>query len=176
MNIELGSFSISSGKVLITDPCYEDSCAYRAKLDNVKCGTWFARLTIREDPNEERVSRLVAMHQNYLKPRGLTWKNVSYDIGVDSGMAGVFDINTYRDDLQVMNTPRFITENGFIPWKKSGDIWFAMCADAVHYSNKLGGVVTGGCVSSTGYGDGVYKADALRNGDGEVVGIRIIYL
>jgi hypothetical protein len=116
------------------------------------------------------------MHQNYLKPRGLTWKNVSYDIGVDSGMAGVFDINTYRDDLQVMNTPRFITENGFLPWKDSGDIWFAMCADAVHYSNKLGGTVPGGCVSSTGYGDGVYKADALRNGDGEVVGIRIIYL
>lgn len=176
MNIELGSFSISSGKVLITDPCYEDDCAYRARIDNAKCGMWFARLTIREDPHEERVSRLVAMHQNYQKPRGLTWKNISYDIGVDSGMAGVFDTNVYRDDALVEGTPRFISENGFIPWKDSGDIWFAMCADAVHYSNKLGGVVPGGCVSSTGYGDGVYKADALRNGDGEVVGIRIIYL
>lgn len=173
MSLELGTFNISSGKVLITDPCYDKDCVYQAKLDNVKCGAWFARVVIQE---EDRVSRLVAMHQNYQKPRGLTWKNVSYDIGVDSGMAGMFDTNVYRDDSLVKETPRFISENGFIPWKDSGDVWFAMCADAVHYSNNSGGVLTGGCVSGTGYGDGVYKAEALRNGDGEVVGIRIIYL
>lgn len=177
MNIELGTFNVSSGKVLIADPCYDLETPYRSHLKNVRCGPWFARVALKEDNHgDEWVSRLVAMHKDYIKPRGLTWKNVSYDIGVDSGLAGMFDTNVFRDDSLVKDTPKFMTEHGYIPWKESGELWYAMCCDAVYYSENKAGVVTGGCVSSTGYGDGVYKADALRNGDGEVVGIRIIYL
>jgi len=92
-------FQITSGQMLVTDPCYdknEDDLKYQAKLQ-AKNGTWFATAEYSDEGEwGTRVSRIIAWHESQ-KLGADTFMLPVYDseIGVDSGQAGFFDFEKY---------------------------------------------------------------------------------
>jgi len=161
---ETQKFEITSGKMLVTDPCYdkkEEDLKYQAKLP-AKNGTWLATAEY-ADGNEwgVRVSRIIAWHESNLAG-ALSVCNKMYDadIGVDSGQAGFFDYEKYpvypRDE---------INENSF---------YMPVCE--LTLSDKNFGTVDFGAVSASGYGDGGYDLYVKINDFGEVIAVWIEFI
>ncbi len=102
---ELGLFEVASGTVIVGDPCYERRTWCAGQLA-VKKGVWKA----------------VAV-------KG--WKKQPFEVGIDSGQAGLFDDIVYaRDD----------------------DTWYRSCS-AIILKAPGAGVLKNGVVSESGYGD-----------------------
>jgi len=97
-------FEITSGKMIVTDPCYDKETWCQAKLDNVKIGPWWATVEYSdEDDWGVRVAQIWVWHDSL----GITEPGTFFppcpeyipaDIGVDSGQAGFFDLDKYPDD------------------------------------------------------------------------------
>jgi hypothetical protein len=97
-------FNITSGQMIVTDPCYNKETWCQAKLDNVKIGPWKATV---EYSNEgdwgDRVAQIWAWHDslgidNPGRDMPPCSEYIPADIGVDSGQAGFFDLQKYPDD------------------------------------------------------------------------------
>lgn len=97
-------FEITSGKMIVTDPCYDKQTWCQAKLDDVRNGTWYATAEYSdEDDWGDRVAQIWAWHDSLgIDNPGRDFPTCSefipYDIGVDSGQAGFFDLDKYPDD------------------------------------------------------------------------------
>jgi len=182
--IEVGSFKVVSGKVRITDPCYSLDTWCAGTVDKVAHGTWnvIARMGS-EKGWGERVWELEAVFVD----SGLAdhpWKDLPFEVGVDSGQAGIFDLKYYRDDSVV-------PENAELPYwmdeermkeRGSGEKWYGMCCE-VSYKEEDGkrgqlcaGIVPYGVNSSSGYGDGGYRAYVKRNDAGYAVELKIVFI
>ena len=92
-------FNITSGEMMVTDPCYEKGTWCQAELEQVKLGQWFGSVAYSD---EQRVAQLMVWHES------ATVTDPSSDfpscdefaagIGVDSGQASFFDSAHYPDD------------------------------------------------------------------------------
>lgn len=97
-------FKITSGKMIVTDPCYDKQTWCQAKLDNVRNGTWYATAEYSDEGNwGERVAGLWVWHsdlkiENPSRDFPVCPEFIPADIGVDSGQAGFFDLDKYPDD------------------------------------------------------------------------------
>lgn len=174
MKHNLGTFEIKTPEVIVTDPCYDTTGmgTYSLFLKNAKLGTWFAHVN-KADIRGQGPSSIVAVHKDHMSGKKM-WHVASYDIGVDSGQAGIFEFDNYRKDGLVADTPRFVAEYGYKPDPtEPGDLWYAMCCDKSLYEDINAGVVPGGAVSSTKYGDGCYTCEIAEDADLNVIGIRI---
>jgi len=168
--VRLGSFEIESGKVRISDPCYDKDTWCAGTIDNVKKGSWFA-LTKEIDG---RVGFLIAYSVEY----GFTWDKywdtrtlTKIEVGVDSGQAGIFDEKYYKDDkVFAGRTNKSRRYNDVICPE---DIWYSWCCD-VTLAEPSAGVIPFGCVSSSGWGDGCYTCSVIQE-KGKVVAIVIDY-
>lgn len=98
------SFEITSGKMIVTDPCYDKDTWCQAKLDNVKIGKWHATAEYSDEGDwGDRVASIWAWHDSLgITDPGRDFPNcnesIPADIGVDSGQAGFFDLEQYPDD------------------------------------------------------------------------------
>jgi hypothetical protein len=161
--INVGSFEIESGEVLVSDPCYEVDTWCNGSLSNVKKGKWKSYVV-----EEDRIMYLVAYHNKTKVPsyNSSMWKKSDIEVGVDSGQAGIYDRKYFKDDRIVNGLDR-----------KHEEI---ICEDEPWYSfncdrtlAKIGaGVIPYGVVSSSGYGDGCYICKTIKEGK-EIVGILI---
>jgi hypothetical protein len=116
-----------------------------------------------------RVGLLVAVHKNYAEDT-LTWRTVrDADIGVDSGQAGIFSIEGYRNDELFTGESKF----GYLK-QKDGDNWYSHMCDLT-LSDEQWGAYDTGVVSSSGYGDGSYRLLVAKD-NGNIVGIGIDFL
>ncbi|MFE9275741.1 hypothetical protein ACQKLN_08765 [Paenibacillus glucanolyticus] len=84
---------------------------------------------------------------------------------MDSGQAGIFDIQKYRipDADSVSDSSDTDTE------------WYYACCDITE-SGEEAGVLDGGVVSRTGMGDGAYGVYKAVNGQEQVVGVKIVFI
>jgi len=163
----LGDFQIESGKVFVSDPCYDLDTWCAKVVENVKNGTWLAKVETMQTWGE-RVSKLVCYHQSIGYPERLLFEKVEADIGVDSGQAGIFDLNHFKKDSDVDGLPR---ESKEIIRKE--EPWYSYCCDRT--LSKMAGVIPFGVVSSSGLGDGSYNLEVAKRGD-EVVGMQVTFL
>jgi hypothetical protein len=98
------SFEITSGKMIVTDPCYDKETWCQAKLDNVKTGKWHATAEYSDEGDwGDRVASIWVWHDSLgITDPGRDFPNcnesIPADIGVDSGQAGFFDLEQYPDD------------------------------------------------------------------------------
>jgi len=72
---------------------------------------------------------------------------------MDSGLAGIFDAEKYR------------------PEDKE---WYNLCYN-ITMSRDGAGVLDGGAVSESGYGDGVYACYKLEE-NGEIVAVKVVFV
>ena len=147
----LRSIELLSGTVIVSDPCYSLGTWCQGVLNNVKAGIWAPKIEIVKMPGwGNRVSYLAATHMDYLKASDLVETvKCKFEVGVDSGMAGIFDVRTYRNDFLIKNEVRVYD------FKRFGYYWLRACGDLA-LSEDHAGTLPGGVVSSSGYGDGSY--------------------
>jgi hypothetical protein len=155
--MNIGTFELKSGKLLVSDPCYTDISWCQLGVERAKIGTWKASIVVDEVSGwGERVHQLLAVHSSFTGQE--TWTKEGKDIGVDSGTAGIFDVEQY-------------------PFREGNrrDEFYEACG-AHTLSDHHAGCVDIGAVSSAGFGDGGYPVYIARNKDGEVVGVRIDFI
>lgn len=134
-----------SRHIVVTDPCYEWA---EVRVEAVP-GRWFGRAFTTDSGDwGVRVAEVVVHHESW-NPM-LDDHDTTY-IGVDSGQAGVFDGDIYEHDHSAL---------------------YDACCEA---TSNLHGYVGGGWVSSSGYGDGGYRANIYRTG-GKAVAVEITFI
>jgi hypothetical protein len=157
--IKLGSFEVTSGEVVVSDPCYGEDVWCMGFLKGVANGTWEAEI---RTGDEGRVAKLYATLKG--AKRGKTWEETAFTVGVDSGQAGIFDKPCYRthqkeNEALISSHWKSIAEREEKDEKGSGVFYAACCSLTCGDDNgatQKAGVLKGGVVSSTGYGDGSY--------------------
>lgn len=96
----LGSFIVTSGKLRVSDPCYDKDTWCAGVLEAVKNGAWIAKVVKSdEDSWGKRCAELVVHHREFNLPDDSDeWEVQNIDVGVDSGQAGFFDEAYYGVD------------------------------------------------------------------------------
>jgi hypothetical protein len=160
MRFDLGTFDVKSGELIVSDPCYGHGVQCQGRLAGAKNGKWFAAVD-REDVLGwgTRNSTLVVWHDGPLE-RDARWEEAEFDVGVDSGQAGFWDLPTY----------------GWGEGECGDTTTFYGKACSLTVRGVAAGVMVGGVVSASGFGDGGYTCSFIRNDDGEVVAARIVFI
>lgn len=152
---KLGTFTVSTGKLMVTDPCYDKGTWCTAAVENAAKGQWEAEV--------ERVdcgmwgNRVQKLTVRAVGKKPTSHERLDADIGVDAGVCGVFE-----------NKPNY----GDIDWAKVCD---EMKTAFGGIASKGNGFHCEGAWSSSGYGDGSYDAFVGCDENGEVVEITIDY-
>lgn len=169
--VSLDSFQVTSGKVMCSDPCYEEGDV----LVPAKNGEWLANVEMSDEGSwGDRVKKVLVHHIDF-SPIG-TRSCKSYDtvdnerIFVDSGQAGVYDSSTFRNDKLALTADR-IGEHKPICEE---DAWYSICCDRT-LSKKGYGYVPQGFVTTSGYGDGCYDVDVYKK-NGVAVALEITFI
>lgn len=159
----LGKFEVNTPHLLITDPCYSKDVNCLGVVDNAKIGVWEAYITVSDEGMwGKRVSNLVTYHKeqlNSIAHDSFLWQRTNHDIGVDSGMAGVFNADLIPATREGCNNP---------VW----DNWYS----SLYKDESKAKVIEGGVVSSSGYGDGGYDSYLITDAHGEVIAIKIEFI
>lgn len=169
-NLEyIGTFSLGT-KVMVSDPCYKLNTWCQGVLENVKSGIWEAYLKMIDTGMWGiRVAELIAIssehHEKYLT---IMDEHQEFEVGVDSGCAGIFDYDYYAK----YHTEEEINENWYTTTIHKQ---FFPTHDSSGWENSIF-TDSEGIASMTGYGDGGYDCYVARNTEGEIVGIRIVYI
>ena len=146
---KLGVFEVTGNIMVVSDPCYSIGTWMTNEIWNVKSGTWHAIIDS-EDTGDDlgiRVSRLHAIHTDYVNKMDSLELVHQDGFGVDSGQAGIFDYAHYQDDAEANS----------IKYKPLvGSPWYDLCCTLTMHTKHDAGVLPHGTVSSSGFGDGSY--------------------
>lgn len=158
---ELGKFSIKAGKAIVSDPCYDRGTWCAGLLENVLDGSWTG-LVLKSDEGNwgKRVAELIAHHDDYPLNRMQFKEKTDIDVGVDSGQAGIYCDTEFR--------------GGEDDYGDGG--WYDTCCKLTLDTSHHAGVLPGGVVSSSGYGDGGYDAFVERNEENQIIGIKLVFI
>lgn len=169
-NIEhIGTFSLGT-KVMVSDPCYSLGTWCQGVLENVKSGIWEAYLKMSDEGDWGiRVAELITVNSEHYKEHPIIMdEHQEFEVGVDSGCAGIFDYEYYckyhTEDEKDKRWYETIICNQFFPTHNSSGWKNSIFTDSE------------GVASSSGYGDGGYDCYVARNDEGEIIGIRIVYI
>jgi hypothetical protein len=159
-------FNVKSGKIRISDPCYDKDDLLGGIIIPAKNGEWVASAEVKNTSWDERVISLTAEFNGPF----LRLHREEESISVDSGQAGIFDLNSYKNDSCVKDVER--VHNQTIC---EDEPWYSICCDRT-LSKFQWGVIPNGVVSSSGYGDGTYEVSYFVDKDGNAVRIEIDFI
>ncbi|WP_318503205.1 SMI1/KNR4 family protein [Bacillus sp. T3] len=167
----LGTFQVTSGKLIISDPCYgydeENSEGLQVLLKPAKRGNWSVAISYNE---EEVVQKLVVFWGN-IEPEE-EWIPINQLIAVDSAQAGIFDLAFFDVDEKIIDEVENVYD---IEMDDDVSKYYVACCDAVA-SEQQGGIVPGGAVAMSGYGDGLYQVYFKQDASSEIVSVMIDFL
>lgn len=155
----MSSFEVTSGALMASDPCYTSDTWCAGKIDNVKNGKWLSHA---EFSYEKMWGKRVTSLQAWLSDSSPSnWIRVNKSFGVDSGQFGFFDYNYFinHESEREYDSPGFYKD----------------CCDLTLSANKFG-LLNQGVVSSSGYGDGSYPVYIAKNTNGEVIGVKVVFI
>lgn len=147
-HITLGTFEVTSDRLVISDPCYELGTRCMGMIPDVKPGLWTASIGV-ADMGEfgKRITYVAAFHQDSPSIQKLKACPAPFEVGVDSGQAGIFDYGHYQDE-SVIESPA-LTD--------FGSRWYSICCHQTLDSEHHAGLIPHGVVASSGFGDGCYS-------------------
>jgi len=152
----IGQFEIKKNIVRIIDPCYDRNTWRSGCINDVKTGIWEIRIkNINKRVGEIHVYHVDIKKDTIKKPH---WIEQDFEIGVDSSLCGIFDDNIYPYE----ETDKY----------NEDDTFYEKCCDLT-----MGGVgvMDGGVVCASGYGDGSYMCYTLEE-KGQTVGIKVVFI
>lgn len=198
------TFEMKSGKMRVTDPCYDKKTWCSGVIENVLSGVWFAENIILDNEQTNgwgnRNGELIVWHSDY-SPDSII-ELTSIDVGVDSGQAGFFDDAEYPtgDTGEYGNTDTFYGKvcEGTAGQPKQqkrkiyGEADIKLLSEKIDADtlNSLSNLeitesvydylsianVGFGVACHSGYGDGGYNCFVKRNSDGKVVAAKIVFI
>ena len=161
----VGDFTINSGKIRVTDPCYTRDTWCSGVLENCKVGDWRA-YAIYYDMGMwgNRIAKLIIVHSSKPSYNFVdNWIKTEFEAGVDSGQCGFFDDALYPEDVgEYMDPSSFYSK-----------------ACELTYNEAQGftaGVMSFGAVASSGFGDGGYDCFIQKNESGEIIAAQIVFI
>ena len=150
-----------SNEVMVSDPCYVVGTWCQHKLTNVLPGEYQSTVVKYDDRYwGNRNSFIIVVHKDYNTEDKLNWRKLPFDIGVDSGQAGIFSMETYR------NNEVFVTGSRK---ENDGEEWYEHMSNMT-LDGERWGTYPNGIVSSSGIGDGGYELRVAKH-KGKVVGM-----
>lgn len=164
-------------KVRVSDSCYDTDVWCAGVIDNVLSGDYVA--DILKDEDNIRPIKLFIKHEDY--PNVRPNEELDICVGVDSGLAGIFDEdyyqtlnhdeelpydNSYYDEIRNPNYKEIDGPVEALKMRRAGNLEFVPYYDCATVEGK-------GAVSLTEYGDGIYLCRVGRNSAGFVVAIEI---
>lgn len=168
-------FDVTSGRMAVSDPCYEPGTWCAGYIDDVMNGQWEASaefMTHEQTGWGERLSRLWVLHDSVpnLSALGedetLTSLDSGIDVGVDSGQAGFYDAEFFDTTPKGKNS-------------EEGGFYNEVCDSTHdrHFDNPIFTALRDRCVvCSSGYGDGSYTCTVWRDTDGKAVAACITFI
>lgn len=153
-------------KVVVSDPCYELDTWCAGTLTNVLPGEYNCDIVKKTNRCGERVSHLYAIHSDYNVDLNDIKEEQDFEVGVDSGTAGIFDYEYYA-----------IYHIG-----RTDDQWYDHRICNAFYPNRCETSINiiqtqyKGVVSHSGFGDGSYTCFVKRNDEGKIIAIMIEYI
>lgn len=155
-----------SNEVIVSDPCYEVPTWCQIIVRDVLPGEYVSEITrVDLDGWGNRVSTLSCVHKDYIERQlELSWVEHSGTIGVDSGQAGIFSMESYRKDKYVEDLPKYDFGGMFPLTNEEGEQWYGHCCHLT-LGNESWGVYDEGVVSESGVGDGSYPLFVLMDGE-----------
>lgn len=207
-NIEINDkgFIALNDKVMVSDPCYGMNTWCQGVIDNVLKGNYKCMVeTSDEGTWGRRVSAIQVVHADYMK-KFLEYSKENFEVGVDSGQAGIFDYEYYKKYHSDDNETEHVDNDWYwrvcdltVITKKNPDyvkfVWDYNAEDMFEqlerhrkWSNNAkvswptieildGNTIDNlGFVSSSGYGDGRYFCWTAYNDEGKIVAIRVEYI
>lgn len=147
-------------RVRVSDPCYGTDVWCSGVVDNVKEGIYNVDVEISDEGMwGDRVKSLTVVHSEYNGHSYIV--HTSFEVGVDSGQAGIYDEDYYNQCHSKDDYDR--------NWYKE------ICA--LTLSKEGFGTKDEKCVvSRSGYGDGCYDCYLLKDKNNEVVGFQIVFI
>ena len=163
----IGRFKVESGKLHISDPCYDKGDGAVVKVPN---GTYVAKIGTNKDG---RVSSLVVTHST-AKPTS-PWYPLSDDLGVDSGQMSIFDLKFFKNPTEAKDRPqpKWMDKKRI---KERGEKFYGACCSLTCGDDSVGlggGVLAHGAVSESGYGDGSYTGYQKLDDKGRAVAVKV---
>jgi hypothetical protein len=152
----IGSFEQSTDQIIISDPCYEGYDSFlQCLINNVQKGTY--NCFVRINKHNGRPARLYATIKKKFKIKDYNWVKFG-SICVDSGMAGIYDYNIFKD--------------------KDKAEFYRECCELTRFDGQTvqAGTLDLGVVSSSGWGDGVYNVYVNRNDEDEVTAVKVVFM
>lgn len=138
----IGSFQITSGAIVVSDPCYSDLDGTGYLLQAVT-GEWKVVIIEIPDGRWKRVAALIAYHVGCHKSTAVGNRRERHVLGgeacVDSGQMSIVDEKFFGYGDGETDDPT---------------TFYGACCAA---TDNGAGIIEGGCVSCSGYGDGGYN-------------------
>lgn len=193
-------------KVMVSDPCYGLNTWCQGIIENVLPGNYDCNIEYKDKGDWGiRVSAIQATHVDY-DACTLDEERELFEVGVDSGQAGIFDYDYYADYHSDQSEWPHVNEDWYdrcgeltyyreknpnyepFNWDKyrgcDFDVWHKALTEydnsdksCISFERLDGNTIDGlGIVSSSGWGDGGYSCFTRRNEDGKVVSIRVEFI
>lgn len=146
--------------VMVSDPCYKVGVWCQGEINNVLEGEY--NVFISED--DGRIKELIVSNDKY--PEIEDWEinmEQPFEVGVDSGNAGIFDYKYYYDTHE---------EDDIL------DEWYDdMLAELFDNEDSKNWLFfrNHGVITSSGYGDGIYHCYTTEH-DNKVIAIKIVFI
>lgn len=167
VKIEYKGDIMLGAEVVVSDPCYGLGTWCQGVINNVAPGTYQCNVEYYNDALwGTRVSAIEVINESYYFNE-IDYLEVNFEVGVDSGQAGIFDYSYYEENHKKNNNGRVLNEN-----------WYDRVCSLTNTNNKLtGNTIDGlGFVSSSGYGDGSYYCYVAHDIDENVIAIRVEFI
>lgn len=175
-------FEIKSGEIIISDPCYTKGTWCQATIPAAN-GKWLAEVErINEGFSQNRNAILIAYHaqsllnnsklREELRSRYTTNAPMEHVFGVDSGQLGYFDVDIYDIDSTITST--LGDEEDY--WTRENKRWYGSCCHQTSETTERWGVINGGVVSSSGWGDGSYATYGVKDKDGIYIALMTVFI
>lgn len=151
-------------KVMVSDPCYGLDTWCQGVLENVLPGTYDCKVEYSDEGDwGTRVAVIEVIHQDY---EGIIrYEPEDFEVGVDSGQAGIFDYDYYCEYHMDINERPHVNDD-----------WYDRVCDITLANKQVGTVDDLGFVSRSGFGDGGYTCYTAKNQNCEIIAIRIEFI
>ena len=195
-----------SDKVMVSDPCYGLNTWCQGVVENVLPGEYECIVGFSdEDIFGMRVADIEVVHKDYFE-KFLDYREEAFEVGVDSGTAGIFDYEYYKKYHTDRNETEHVDDDWYdrtgdltfvtkrnphyeeFPWDDNAEDMAAQYKRFREWTNDVwkswptiqcfdANTMDGlGFVSSSGYGDGGYTCWTAKNDEGKVVAIRVEFI
>lgn len=153
--------------VMVSDPCYSIGTWCQGVVGNVVPGTYKCYVEHCQDSFwGDRVSAIEVVHADYNHSE-LDYVETNFEVGVDSGQAGIFNYNYYKKYHE--------DDNGH---KRLNDDWYDKVCGLTSTKDGFAGntIDNNGLASSSGYGDGIYWCYISHDQNENVIAIRVDFI